>query len=167
MSRKERKEGHELDIEDIGHHVVDSAVMIHRAPGPGFLESAYQRCLAYELRNAGLDVKCEVTIPIQDEEIRIDAGYRVDMLINDLVIVENKTVDRKLNIHIAQILTYLKMKDQRIGYLINWTVKLIKNGMQRLVNNLRKTFALCAVQKSLVQSGIVFYRGDTLHVGGT
>ena len=75
-------------------------------------------------------------IPIQYEEIQIDNGYRVDMLINDLVIVENKTVERLLRIHMAQILTYLKMKDLRLGYLINWNTKLIKDGIQRLVNNL-------------------------------
>ena len=125
-----------MDLEDIGRHVVDSAVKIHRALGPGLLESAYQQCLAYELRQIGLQVECEVVIPIQYEEIQIDAGYRVDMLINDLVIIENKTVDRLLHIHMAQILTYLKMKDLRLGFLINWNVKLIKDGIQRLVNNL-------------------------------
>ena len=125
-----------MDIEIIGRHIVDSSVKIHRALGPGLLESAYQQCLAYELRRAGLQVECEVVIPIQYEEIQIDNGYRVDMLINDLVIIENKTVDRLLNIHMAQILTYLKMKDLRLGYLINWNVKLIKDGIQRLVNNL-------------------------------
>jgi len=125
-----------VDIEVIGRHIVDSSVKIHRALGPGLLESAYQQCLAYELRHVGLHVECEVVIPIQYEEIQIDNGYRVDMLINDLVIVENKTVDRLLRIHMAQILTYLKMKDLRLGYLINWNVKLIKDGIQRLVNNL-------------------------------
>lgn len=125
-----------MDIEDIGRHVVNSAVKIHRALGPGLLESAYQQCLAYELRQVGLQVECEVMIPIQYEEIQIDNGYRVDMLINDLVIIKNKTVDRLLHIHMAQILTYLKMKDLRLGYLINWNVKLIKDGIQRLVNNL-------------------------------
>jgi GxxExxY protein len=134
--RKDREEGQKVDLEDIGRHVVDSAVKIHRALGPGLLESAYQQCLAYELEKAGLKVECEVVIPIQYEEIKIDNGYRVDMLINDLVIIENKTVDRLLNIHMAQILTYLKMRDLRLGYLINWNVKLIKDGIQRLVNNL-------------------------------
>jgi len=125
-----------VDLEEIGSHVVNSAIKIHRALGPGLLESAYQQCLAYELRRLGLQVECEVVIPIQYEEIQIDNGYRVDMLINDVVIVENKTVDRLLRIHMAQILTYLKMKDLRLGYLINWNVKLIKDGIQRLVNNL-------------------------------
>jgi GxxExxY protein len=125
-----------VDLEEIGSHVVNSAVKIHRSLGPGLLESAYQQCLAYELRQVGLQVECEVVIPIQYEEIQIDNGYRVDMLINDVVIVENKTVDRLLRIHMAQILTYLKMRDLRLGYLINWNVKLIKDGIQRLVNNL-------------------------------
>lgn len=139
MNRKERKvrkEGPRVDLEEIGSHVVNSAVKIHRSLGPGLLESAYQQCLAYELRKAGFQVESEVVIPIQYEEIQIDNGYRVDMLINDAVIVENKTVDRLLRIHMAQILTYLKMKDLRLGYLINWNVKLIKDGIQRLVNNL-------------------------------
>ena len=125
-----------MDLEDIGRHVVDSAVKIHRALGPGLLESAHQQCLAYELQRAGLKVECEVMVPIQYEEIEIDNGYRVDMIVNDVVIVENKTVERILKIHIAQTLTYLKMKDLRLGYLINWNVKLIKDGIQRLVNNI-------------------------------
>ena len=103
---------------------------------PGLLESAYQHCLTYELRKVGLQVECEVVVPIQNEEMQIDNGYRVDVLINDLVIIENKMVDRLLHTHMAQILTYLKMKDLRPGYLINWNVKLIKDGIQRLVNNL-------------------------------
>jgi GxxExxY protein len=134
--RKDRKEGKEVDLEEIGRHVVNSAVTIHRALGPGLLESAYQQCLTYELRKAGLKVECEVMVPIQYKEIEIDNGYRVDMLINNSVIIENKTVDRLLHIHTAQILTYLKMKDLRLGYLINWNVKLIKNGIKRLVSNL-------------------------------
>ena len=125
-----------MDLEDVGRHIVDSAVRIHRARGPGLLESAYQQCLAYELQKAGFKVECEVMVPIQYEDIQIDNGYRVDMLINDAVIVENKTVDRLLKIHVAQTLTYLKMKDLKLGYLINWNVKLIKDGIQRLVNNL-------------------------------
>jgi GxxExxY protein len=109
---------------------------IHRALGPELLESAYPHCLAHELPKVGLQVDREVVIPIQYEEIQIDNGYRVDMLINDLVIVNNETVDRLLHIHMAQILTFLKMKELRLGYLINWNVKLIKDGIQRLVSNL-------------------------------
>ncbi len=125
-----------MDIEDIGERVVDSALKIHRALGPGLLESAYQKCLEYELRKAGFRVQCEVVIPIDYEDIKIDAGYRIDMLVEDLVLIENKTVDQLLAIHTAQILTYLKMKDLRLGFLINWNVKLIKDGIHRFVNNL-------------------------------
>ena len=125
-----------MDIEAIGREIVDAAITVHRALGPGLLESAYQQCLAYELRKRGLQVACEVLLPIMYDGQRIDAGYRIDMIVEDRVIIENKTVDRVLPIHQAQLLTYLKLRDCRLGFLLNWKVALMKHGIKRMVNNL-------------------------------
>ena len=128
-----------MDIEEVGRQIVDSAVSVHRALGPGLLESAYQQCLAYELRKRGLTVACEVVLPIVYDGQHIDAGYRVDMLVEDCVIIENKAVDRILPIHEAQLLTYLKLRDCWLGYLINWNVKLVKHGIKRMVYGKKTT----------------------------
>jgi GxxExxY protein len=134
--RKERKENHLMDIEQIGSAIVDSAIKVHRTLGPGLLESAYQECLAYELRRRGLKVVCEILLPVNYEEIEIDSGYRIDMLVEDSVIIENKTVDCILPVHQAQVLTYLKMKSCRLGYLLNWYVPKMVDGIRRYANQL-------------------------------
>lgn len=125
-----------MDIEDIGNRVIGAAIKVHSALGPGLLESAYQKCLSYELGKAGLKVECEVLLPIRYEEISLDAGYRIDMVVEDSVIVENKTVEKMMAIHEAQILTYMRMRNCRLGYLLNWNVPLMKEGIKRMVNNL-------------------------------
>jgi GxxExxY protein len=125
-----------MDIEEVGKHIVDSAIKVHRALGPGLLESVYQACLTYELRQRGLKVECEVELPVIYEGFRVDAGYRLDMLIEDCVVVENKAIERILPIHEAQLLTYLRLRNCRLGYLINWNVSLIKEGIHRFVNKL-------------------------------
>ena len=114
---------------------MDSAIKVHRALGPGLLESAYQQCLTYELRKRGLRADTEVLLPIVYDGQQIDAGYRVDMLIEDCIIVENKAVDQILPIHQAQLLTYLKLRDCRLGFILNWNVRLMKDGIKRMVNN--------------------------------
>ncbi len=125
-----------MEIEEIGKQIVDSAVKVHRALGPGLLESAYQFCLTYELRKRGLHVETEVPQPVVYDGQRLDVGYRLDMLVEDAVIIENKAVETLLPIHEAQLLTYLRLRDCRLGYLINWNVPLIKDGIKRMVNNL-------------------------------
>jgi GxxExxY protein len=125
-----------MNIEALGNSIIGAAIRVHRVLGPGLLESAYQKCLEFELRKLGLRVACEVSLPVQYETVRIDAGYRVDMFIEDLVIIENKTVEKLLPIHEAQLLTYLKMKGCCLGYLFNWNVPVMKDGIKRIVNNL-------------------------------
>jgi GxxExxY protein len=115
---------------------VDAAIKVHSALGPGLLESAYQACLAYELRKRGLRVVCEVLLPILYDGQQIDTGYRIDMLVEDCIVIENKVVDQLLPIHAAQLLTYLKLQDCRLGFLLNWNVALMKHGIKRMVNNL-------------------------------
>jgi GxxExxY protein len=125
-----------MDIEEVARVIVDAAIKVHRTLGPGLLESAYQQCMAYELRKRGLKVDCEVALPVVYDGINIDAGYRIDMLIEDMVIIENKTVDHLLPIHEAQLLTYLKLRSCQLGFLLNWNSVLMKVGIKRLVNNL-------------------------------
>jgi GxxExxY protein len=125
-----------MDIEEVGKQIVDSSIKVHRAHGPGLLESAYQACLVYELRQRGLSVKCEVEQPVIYEKLHLDAGYRLDMVVENCVIIENKSVEKVLPVHEAQLLTYLRLRDYRLGFLINWNVHLIKDGIHRMVNNL-------------------------------
>ena len=124
-----------MDIEAIGRDIVQCAIKVHSALGPGLLESAYQKCLTYELEQKRHKVDCELLLPIQYGPVQIDAGYRVDMLVDSSVIIENKTVERLLPIHEAQLLTYLKMKKLKLGYLLNWHVALMRQGIKRMVND--------------------------------
>jgi GxxExxY protein len=125
-----------MEIEEVGKQIVDAAIKVHRALGPGLLESAYQACLAHELRKRGLHVECEVLQPVHYDDMQIDAGYRLDMLVDNQVIVENKAAESILPIHEAQLLTYLRLRNCRLGYLINWHVPLVKDGIKRMVNKL-------------------------------
>ena len=124
------------EIEATARQIVHSAIKVHKALGPGLLESVYQKCLAYELGKVGLKIACEVSLPVKYEEINVDLGFRVDMLVNDLVIVENKTVEKLAPIHEAQLLTYLKLSQLKLGFLLNWNEILMKDGIRRMVNNL-------------------------------
>ncbi|HRQ41400.1 MAG TPA: GxxExxY protein [Chloroflexota bacterium] len=123
-----------MDIELIAKEIVDSAIKVHRTLGPGLLESAYQLCLKYELEKRGLKVQCEVPQPVVYDGHKLDAGYRIDMLVEDAVIIENKTVQQLLPVHEAQLLTYLKLRGCRVGFLLNWYVPLMKQGIKRMIN---------------------------------
>jgi GxxExxY protein len=123
-----------MDIEDFGKIIVDSIFSVHKVLGPGLLESAYQSCLAYELRKRGLKLECEVSLPLKYDGQVIDCGYRLDMLVEDSIVIENKSVEELLPLHTAQLLTYLKLSGKWLGYLVNWNTPLIKNGIHRLVN---------------------------------
>ena len=121
-----------LNEEETGKQIVDAALKVHRALGPGLLKSAYQACLTYELRKRGLHVACEVEQPVFYDSQRIDVGYRLDMLVENCVVIENKVVEKVLPIHQAQVMTYLRLRKCTLGYLINWHVPLIKDGIQRI-----------------------------------
>ena len=120
----------------IGTAIVDSAIEIHSHIGPGLLESAYQKCLVYELKNRGLSVLEEVDLPLRYKGIKLDCGYRIDLLVNQKIIIEVKTVDSLLNIHKAQLLTYLKLSNCKLGYLLNFKSSRMKYGIKRMVNKL-------------------------------
>jgi GxxExxY protein len=119
----------------IARQIVDSAFAVHRALGPGLLESVYEQCLVYELETRHLPAQRQVTLPVFYRNLRIDAGFRMDMVIGGLVIVEIKATERILPIHEAQLLTYLKLSGHRLGLLINFNVTLIKHGIRRLINS--------------------------------
>ena len=116
--------------------IFDSALKIHKALGPGLLESAYEQCLFYELKKAGLFVEKQKQLPIIYDDIKLDAGYRIDLLVNKKVIIEIKAVESLNHIHTAQVLTYLKLSKCKLGMLINFNVPLIKDGIKRVVLNL-------------------------------
>jgi GxxExxY protein len=124
------------NIEAIATDVVDCAIKVHKALGPGLLESAYQHCHSYELKKRGWDAETEVKLPLFYEDQRIDVGYKIDTFINKLVIVENKAVEALLPVHEAQLLTYMKLTGCKIGFLLNWNVPLMKHGIKRFVLNL-------------------------------
>lgn len=121
---------------DIGTAIVNAAYQVHVRVGPGLLESAYQKCLIFELRNHGLEVLHEVELPLKYRGKEIDCSYRLDMIVHNKVIVEVKSVDKLHDIHTAQLLTYLKLTKCRLGYLINFNVPKIKFGIKRVVNGL-------------------------------
>jgi GxxExxY protein len=124
----------DTEYEDIAKAIVDSAIKVHKNIGPGLLESVYQKCLVYELKKAGFRVATEVFLPVKYDGIRIDAGFRIDMIVNEAVIIENKTVESLQPIHKAQIITYLKLGGYRLGFLINWNEVMLRNGIKRIIN---------------------------------
>ena len=119
--------------EGIGRAVLNAAFAVHKALGPGLLESVYEACLAEELQQAGLAVERQTSIPISYGKVRMDVGYRLDLLVERAVVVEIKSIDALASIHTAQVLTYLRFSGVRLGYLINFNTVMLKNGLWRLV----------------------------------
>ena len=116
--------------------VVDSALTIHKALGPGLLESVYQAVLAYELRQNGLKVEAEVSIPVVYGQVQIETAFRADLIVDGCLLIELKSIEQINPIHKKQLLTYLRLSDTRLGLLINFNEELIKNGIHRVVNGL-------------------------------
>lgn len=122
-----------MDQEIIFKKVLDACFKVHKALGPGLLENAYEVCLAYELRQMGLSVRTQVPLSLKYGEVILDAGYKVDILVEESIILELKVVDEFNPVHLAQILTYLKLSGNRLGLLVNFNVKLLKYGLKRVV----------------------------------
>ena len=121
---------------EISKIIIGAAIEVHKHLGPGLLESAYQECLLYELNLAGLNVEKEKVLPIIYKKIKLDHGYRIDLLVENKVVIETKTVESLTDVHEAQVLTYLKLGGYKLGLLMNFNVKLLKNGLKRYVNKL-------------------------------
>ena len=120
-------------IEAAARTLVDAGLKVHRALGPGLLESAYEHCLAHELRARGVEFQRQVILPIVYDGMTLDAGYRLDLMVENSIIVEVKSVDALSRVHEAQILTYLRLSACRIGFLMNFNVQLFKQGLKRFV----------------------------------
>lgn len=122
------------EVNKITEAIIGAAIEVHRALGPGLLESAYEACLVFELTERGFQVEQQKALPILYKGMRVDAGYRLDLLVNDTVIVEIKAVDKLAPIHSAQLMSYLRLSEKKIGLLINFNVKLLKDGLKRIAN---------------------------------
>ncbi|OIP29557.1 MAG: GxxExxY protein [Deltaproteobacteria bacterium CG12_big_fil_rev_8_21_14_0_65_43_10] len=125
-----------MEINQITEKIIGAAIEIHKTIGPGLLESAYEECLCYELSRARISFKRQVDLPVKYKEVKLDCGYRIDLLVEEEVIIELKTVEKLLPIHEAQLLTYLKMMDKRLGLLINFNVPVLRDGIKRIANRL-------------------------------
>ncbi len=122
-----------MELNEISGKVIGGAIEVHRELGPGLLESAYETCLRYELHQRGLRVEHQVAQPVSYKGLELECGYRLDLLVENQVIVELKAVEGILPIHEAQLLTYLKLRNLHLGLLINFNVPLLKNGIKRLI----------------------------------
>jgi GxxExxY protein len=124
---------------EIGTAIIGAAMRVHSVVGPGLLESAYEACLVYELEKQRLHTRKQVVIPIKYEDLSIDNGYRIDLLVEDRVVVELKAIETILPVHRAQLLSYLRLGDFRLGYLLNFHVQQMRDGIVRLVNGLQSS----------------------------
>ena len=123
------------ELDRVVRKIVDGAMSVHRALGPGLLESVYERCLVYELEERGLAIAQQVSAPVKYKDLTIESGLRMDLVVNDGVIVELKSVERLLPIHEAQLLTYLRVTDKQVGLLINFNTPRLKDGLRRMINS--------------------------------
>ena len=122
-----------MDREQVFKKILDWCFRVHTELGPGLLESAYEACLLYELQEEGLDVKQQLAVPVIYKDVELDVGYRIDLLVNNEIIVELKAVDKMKDVHLAQILTYLKLSECKLGLLVNFNEKHLKNGIKRVI----------------------------------
>ena len=123
---------------EVSSKIIGAAIEVHKVLGPGLLESAYELSLERELQLQGLNVQRQIGLPLVYKDVKCDVGYRLDLLVENSVIVEIKSVEALNDVHLAQLLTYLKLSDRNLGLLINFNVARLKNGIRRVVNNLRE-----------------------------
>ena len=129
----EGKTKKEVRFDDLSNKVLGCAIEVHRELGPGLLESTYEQCLAYELNRAKISFQLQVELPVEYKQIKLDCGYRIDLLVEDCLIVELKSVAELLKIHEAQILTYMRLAKVKVGLLIHFNVAMLKKGVKRFV----------------------------------
>ena len=123
-----------MDENELSNRVIGIAIEVHKALGPGLLESAYKECLFYKLFQSGYYVEKEKAMPLIFEEVRLDCGYRIDLLIDNKLVIEIKSVEATTDVHMAQTLTYLKLGNYKLGLLINFNVVKLKDGIRRVIN---------------------------------
>jgi GxxExxY protein len=124
-----------VDEDEIGERVLGCALKVHRALGPGLLENAYEACLAHEIGKAGLKYQRQLTLPLVYDGVTIDTGYRLDLLVEGRVVIEVKAIEAILDVHKAQLLSYLRFGRFRVGYVLNFNVALMKSGISRVINS--------------------------------
>ena len=122
-----------MEINKITEKIIGCAIDVHKQLGPGLLESAYEECLFYELKNIGLEVKKQLALPLVYKEIKLDAGYRIDLMVENKIIIEIKSVETIAEIHKAQLMTYMKLANIKVGLLMNFNVTKLKNGIVRWI----------------------------------
>ena len=137
-------------LNQLTERIIGAAIEVHRVTGPGLLESAYAECLCYELSRSGIEFKREVRLPIEYKGLKLDCGYRIDLLVEDSVIVEVKAVEHLLPVHSAQLLTYLRLSGRKVGLLLNFNETILKNGLKRLANEVEEEI-LCDLCVSAVK----------------
>jgi GxxExxY protein len=137
-------------LDQITRRVIGAAIEVHRHLGPGLLKSAYETCLAYELRQRGLKVEQQKPLPVVYKDVKLDCGYRMDLVVEDSVVVETEAIEQLAPIHAAQLLSYLRLSGKSVGLLINFHVRLLKNGMKRIVDDFPDSAgsAISAVKKA-------------------
>jgi GxxExxY protein len=123
-----------MELNEVTEKIIGCAIKVHKALGPGLLENTYEVCLAHELAKTGLSVRTQVALPVVYDGIRLDAGYRIDLLVEEMAIVELKAIESIHPIHEAQVISYLKLSGKKVGLLINFNVKLLTSGVKRLIN---------------------------------
>ena len=124
-----------MELNDLSYRTIGLAIDVHRELGPGLLESAYKECLFYEIKNAGFKVEREKPLPIIYKDIKLDHGYRIDLLVENTLVIELKTVESFTDVHFAQVLTYLKLGNFPLGLLMNFDSKILKNNIKRFIHN--------------------------------
>ncbi len=135
-----------MNENEVGEVILGAAIKVNSALGHGLLESAYEACLFHEISKQGLDVKRQGLLPVYYDGLNLDAGYRLDLVVANCVIVELKAVEKLLPIHTAQLLSYLRLSEMRLGYLLNFNVLRMKDGIKRVVNGLKLSSASSAVK---------------------
>jgi GxxExxY protein len=123
-----------MNENEIAKRIIESSITVHKALGPGLLESAYKECLAYKLLESGLFIMKEKPMPLVFENVQLECGYRIDILVENKVVIEIKSVESINDVHLAQILTYMKLGNYKLGLLLNFNVILLKNGIRRVIN---------------------------------
>ena len=120
-------------INKLSHSVIGAAIEVHKSLGPGLLESAYEECLAHELEIRGMSILRQIAVPVVYKEVKLDCGYRIDILVEGQLVLELKSVDTLIPVHEAQILTYMRFAEKRLGLLLNFNVKVLKDGLRRYI----------------------------------
>lgn len=125
-----------MTLNKLSYEIIGTAIDIHKSIGPGLLESTYENALAYDLREKGFDVFQQIPMPFVYKEVKMDVGYRLDLLVEDKIIIEIKSVENLAPVHYSQLLTYLKLSDKKLGLLINFNTKILKQGIHRIANGI-------------------------------